>query len=100
MKHAFRLALMATVIGSTAVSAMAADAPTQAQAKPTAVKPAASAAVPTKLPESGKPVTSGATIGGKNGDNQYPGVTIVPPRPPKKEALEAGALKAQGAVAK
>jgi hypothetical protein len=96
MKRVFHFVLTATIIGSMTGLAFAADAPATAQATPTPVKPAASTVVPAKLPRGEKAVTAGSAIVDKSGDKQYPGVTIVPPRPPKKEALEAtSALKAK-----
>jgi hypothetical protein len=50
-----------------------------------------------KLPESGK-ATAGGVVS-KAGDNQYPGVAPVPLPKPRKDALEAGALKAKAKAA-
>jgi hypothetical protein len=65
-----------------------------ASAAKLAAKPAGSAT--TKVPAGGKVATPATGSVGKAGDNQYPGTTPLPPKPPRKDALEAaGAIKAK-----
>ncbi len=92
-----RAFLVTGLVSLMAFQAFAADVVTPAA--PPAVKPAASAVV-AKAPVVKKASTSATAISGKTGDNQYPGTVVIPPKPPKKEALDAAALKAQGAAAK
>ena len=97
MKRPLRSVLVCSSIGIAAVtSATATETPAQSAVAPVAVKPAASA-VANQLKSSDKAVTKGvSSVGNKSGDNMYPGISIPPPKPPKKEALEAaGAAKAK-----
>jgi hypothetical protein len=81
-----------TLIAATAVQA---ETPKAIGAKIDGAEPAASSVQvkPGKLPAGGK-TTAGGVIS-KGGDNQFPGTTPVPLPKPKKDALEAGALKAK-----
>jgi hypothetical protein len=101
MNRSIAALLMTGAIYAMAMPAMAADAPAAlAESKPAVAKPATPAATANHK-VTGKVATPATnSISSKNGDNQYPGVAVVPPKPPKKEALDAAALKAQGAVAK
>jgi hypothetical protein len=100
MNRSIAYVLMTGAIYTMAMPTMAADAPAPTEAKPAIVKPAATSAAANAKVTAKVATPAANNLGAKNGDNQYPGVTVVPPKPPKKEALDAAALKAPGAVAK
>ncbi|MEY2844079.1 MAG: hypothetical protein RI920_2116 [Pseudomonadota bacterium] len=106
MQHEKLIALRQTVIsvslGAAALitaTAAQADAPKAIAAKVEGAAAAASEVQvkPAKLP-AGVKTTAGAAIS-KEGDNQYPGTSPVPQPKPRKDALEAGALKAKAKAA-
>lgn len=106
MQYDKLIALRQTVISVSlgvsaliAATAALAEAPKAIAAKVEGAAAAASGiqAKPSKLPAGGK-ATAGAAIG-KEGDNQYPGTAPGPVPHPRKDALEAGALKAKAKAA-
>lgn len=93
LKHALQATGLAICCVIVHGQAAAADPSTKSPIKGTE---AASAPAASKGALNAPKTTVNSSLANKTGDNQYPGTAPAPPRPPKKEALEAaGAAKAK-----